>query len=109
DYYRQAGYQVLAPAYPGLEVEVQALRDDPSPIAALTIEQTADHYETIIRELEKPPIVIGHSFGGTLAQIMLDRGLGAAGVAIDSVPTKGVKVVPFSQTKAALPVLAHPS
>jgi len=107
--YRQAGYEVIAPAYPGLEVEVEALRQDPSPIEALTIEGTSDHYERVIHQLDRPPILVGHSFGGTLVQLMLDRGLGAAGIAVDSVPVKGVKIVPFSQVRASLPVLGHVS
>ncbi len=107
--YRQAGYQVIAPAYPGLDVGVEALREDPSPIEKLTIEGTADHYARIIRELDRPPVLMGHSFGGTLVQLMLDRGLGAVGIAIDTVPVKGVKIVPFSQVKASLPVLGHVS
>jgi pimeloyl-ACP methyl ester carboxylesterase len=108
-YYRQAGYEVLAPSYPGLEIEVEALRADPSPVEELTIEDTAAHYERIIRGLEKPPIMIGHSFGGTVVQLMLDRGLGAAGVAIASLPVKGVRVVSISQAKSVLPVLGHVS
>ena len=84
-HYEQAGYTVLAPAYPGLEVEVEALREDPTPIEALTIESTVDHYAAIIQELDTPPIIMGHSFGGAMVQLLLDRGLGAAGVAIHSV------------------------
>src|SRR5690349_2593531 len=97
EYYRRPGYEVLAPAYPGLDVEVEELRADPSPIERLTIEETVDHYDAVIRGLARPPIIIGHSFGGTLVQLMLDRGLGTAGVAINSVPVKGVAVDPRSQ------------
>jgi len=107
--YESRGYRVLAPAYPGLEVEVEALRADPSPIEALTVPETVEHYEGIVRELESPPIIMGHSFGGALTQILLDHGLGAAGVAIDSVPAEGVKVVPLSQIKATFPVLKNPA
>ncbi len=103
------GHRVLAPAYPGLEVEVEALRADPSPIEQLTIDGVADHYEAIIRDLDTPPILMGHSFGGTLVQILLDRGLGSAGVAIDSGPVKGIKVVPISQIRSTLPVLDNPA
>ena len=109
EHYQKRGFKVLAPGYPGFEVEVEALREDPSPIERLTIEEVAHHYETIIRGLDKPPILIGHSFGGALVQILLDRGLGAAGVAIDSVPVKGVLFLPFSTIKAIWPVLSHPS
>jgi alpha-beta hydrolase superfamily lysophospholipase len=109
DRYEAAGYQVLAPAYPGLEVEVEALRQDPSPIEALTIEDTADYLEQVVRSVDTPPIIMGHSFGGALVQILLDRGVGAVGVAIDSVPVKGVKRLPFTQIKAAFPVLGNPA
>jgi alpha-beta hydrolase superfamily lysophospholipase len=107
--YTNQGYQVLAPAYPGLEVEVEALREDPSPIAALTVPGTVEHLEGIIRGLDSPPILMGHSFGGALVQILLDHGFGAAGVAIDSVPTEGVRTLPLSQIKATFPVLNNPA
>jgi pimeloyl-ACP methyl ester carboxylesterase len=97
EYYRRPGYEVLAPAYPGLDADVEELRADPAPIERLTIEETVDHYGAVIRGLARPPIIIGHSFGGTLVQLMLDRGLGAAGVAINSVPVKGVAVEPRSR------------
>jgi pimeloyl-ACP methyl ester carboxylesterase len=107
--YQGRGYDVLAPAYPGLEVEVEALREDPSPIEALTVPGTVAHFEEIIRGLDQPPFIIGHSFGGVITQILLDHGLGAAGVAIDSVPAEGVRVVPRSQIKATFPVLDNPA
>ena len=100
---------MLAPAYPGLEVEVEALNEDPSPIEALTVPAVVEHYEGIIGELESPPILMGHSFGGVLVQILLDHGYGAAGVAIDSVPAEGIKVVPVSQIRAIFPVLKNPA
>jgi pimeloyl-ACP methyl ester carboxylesterase len=109
DHYERRGYQVLAPAYPGLEVEVEALREDPSPIEALTVPETVAHFEEIIRGLDQPPFIMGHSFGGVITQILLDHGLGAAGVAIDSVPAEGVRVVPRSQIKATFPVLDNPA
>lgn len=107
--YTDRGYRVLTPAYPGLEVEVEALRLDPSPIAALTMPDTVKHYEDVIGGLDRPPILMGHSQGGVLVQILLDRGLGAAGVAIDSVPAEGINVVPFSQVRASFPVLSNPA
>jgi pimeloyl-ACP methyl ester carboxylesterase len=102
-------YRVLAPAYPGFDVEVEALRADPAPIEKVTVEETLAHLEGIIGELANPPILIGHSFGGTLVQILLDRGFGAAGIAIDSVPTEGVRTLPASQIRAAFPVLHNPA
>jgi pimeloyl-ACP methyl ester carboxylesterase len=107
--YERRGHQVIAPAYPGLEVEVEALREDPSPIEAVTVADTIGHLERIIGELDEPPILIGHSFGGTLVQILLDHGFGLAGVAIDSVPTEGVRALPASQIRATFPVLDNPA
>jgi pimeloyl-ACP methyl ester carboxylesterase len=109
EYYEGKGYRVLAPPYPGLEVEVEALREDPSPIEALTVPAIIEHYEGIIDELESPPIIMGHSAGGLFTQILLDHGYGAAGVVIDSVPAEGIKVVPVSQIRALFPILSHPS
>jgi pimeloyl-ACP methyl ester carboxylesterase len=108
-YYEQKGYRVLAPAYPGFEIEVEALRESPSVIAELTVPEVVAHLGGVIGELERPPILMGHSFGGTLTQLLLDRGFGAAGVAINGAPTEGVHVQPLSQIKSIFPALAHPS
>jgi pimeloyl-ACP methyl ester carboxylesterase len=107
--YEHRGYRVIAPAYPGFEVEVEALRADPGPIERVRVPETLEHLEGIISKLENPPILIGHSFGGALVQILLDRGLGAAGIAIDSVPTEGVRTLPASQIRATFPVLHNPA
>lgn len=69
--------------------------------------EVVDHYESIIRELDRPPIIMGHSFGGLMTQILLDRGFGAAGVAIDSAPVKGILVLPWSSIRVALPALSN--
>ena len=106
--YESRGYKVLAPAWPGMEAEVEELNRDPSPIAELDVEQIVDHYEAIIRELESPPIVMGHSIGGTITQLLLDRGLGAAGVGVASGTVKGVLDLPLSTLKASSPVLLNP-
>jgi len=103
------GYRVLAPAYPGFEVEVEALNADPSPIESVTVPQIIEHLESVVGGLEKPPILMGHSAGGVFTQILLDHGHGAVGVAINSAPTEGVKVVPLSQIKATFPVLKNPA
>ena len=107
--YEQAGYRVLAPAYPGFEVEVEALNADPTPIEALTVPAVVEHLEAVIGELESPPILIGHSAGGTFVQILLDHGFGAAGVAINSAPTEGVRALPLSQLKSTFPVFKNPA
>jgi pimeloyl-ACP methyl ester carboxylesterase len=107
--YTEQGFRVLAPAYPGFEVEVEALRADPTPIARLSVKAVVEHLTTVIEGLERPPILMGHSAGGAFVQILLDRGLGASGVAISSAPTQGVPVVPFSQVRATFPILRNPA
>jgi pimeloyl-ACP methyl ester carboxylesterase len=107
--YEGRGYRVLAPAYPGFEVEVEALNEDPSPIEALTIPEVVEHLEGIVGELENPPIIMGHSAGGLFTQILLDHGYGAAGVVIDSAPAEGVRVTPVAQIRSLFPVLKNPA
>lgn len=108
-YYEAKGYRVYAPPFPGFEVEVEALRQDPTPIEVLTIGSVADALAEFLKGLDEPPILIGHSFGGTLVQLMLDRGLGKVGVAINSAPTEGVLTAPLSQAKALFPILKNPA
>ena len=108
-HYEQRGFRVLAPGYPGFEVEVESLNADPTPILKLTVPQIIAHLEAVIRELPSPPIIIGHSAGGAFTQILLDHGFGAAGVAMNSAPTEGVRVVPLSQVKSTFPVLKSPT
>ena len=108
-HYEQRGFRVLAPAYPGFEVEVEALNQDPSPIEALTVPAVIESLETLIKSLDAPPILIGHSAGGAFTQILLDHGFGAVGVAINSAPTEGVRAVPLSQVRSTFPVLKNPA
>jgi pimeloyl-ACP methyl ester carboxylesterase len=75
----------------------------------VTVPDTVAHLERIIGGLDEPPILIGHSFGGALVQILLDHDFGLVGVAIDSVPTEGVRTLPVSWIKAAFPVLESPA
>lgn len=106
--YAARGFRVVARSWPGMEGDIDALRRDPSAVAALGVTEIVDHYDRIIRALDRPPVIIGHSFGGLITQILLDRGLGAAGVAIDPAPVKGIFVLPFAQLKSALPALRNP-
>lgn len=106
--YEAAGYTVLAPPWPGVDGSVQALRSDPSPLAILDAATIIDHYDRIIRALDAPPIIMGHSFGGAFTQVLLDRGLGAAGVGIDAAGTKGVLRLPVSTLRSSAHVLVNP-
>ncbi|WP_433157077.1 alpha/beta hydrolase [Kribbella sp. CA-247076] len=108
-HYEARGFKVLAPAYRGFEVEVESLNADPGPVTKVTVPAIIEHLETIIRGLDAPPIIIGHSAGGAFTQILLDHGFGAAGVAMNSAPTEGVRVVPLSQVKSTFPVLKSPA
>ena len=96
------GYRVVAANWPGMEGDTERLRVDPSSFASLGLTEVVDHYEQIIRDLETVPIIIGHGVGGLVTQILLDRGWGAAGVAIASAPVKGVSWLPLSILKMAL-------
>ena len=107
--YEGKGLRVIAPAYPGFEVEVEALNADPTPIERLTVPAIIESLEAIVGELESPPIIIGPTAGGVFTQILLDHGFGAAGVAINSAPTEGVKRIPLSQVRASFPVLKNPA
>ena len=106
--FQAAGYTAIAPAWPGLEGEVDALRQDPSPIAHQDVNTILDHYERIIRGLDRPPIIIGHSFGGAFAQLLAHRGLGAAVVSIDGASIRGVRDLPFSTLKSSAALLRNP-
>jgi pimeloyl-ACP methyl ester carboxylesterase len=106
--YTDRGYRVIARSWPRMEGDIEALRRDPSPIADLGLGEIVDHYEGIIENLDQPPIIMGHSFGGLITQIVLDRGLGAAGVAIDPAPVKGILLLPFSTLKVSFPALRNP-
>jgi pimeloyl-ACP methyl ester carboxylesterase len=91
-----------------MEVEIEALNADPTPLEQLDVDTIVDHYEAIIRGLDSPPIIMGHSFGGALTQILLDRGVGAVGVGIAPATVKGVRDLPLSTLKSSAPLLAHP-
>jgi pimeloyl-ACP methyl ester carboxylesterase len=108
-HYEGKGYTVITPAYPGFEIEVEALRDNPDVIANLTVPETVDHLAGIIEALPKPPILMGHSFGGIMTQLLLARGLGASAAVIDSAPTEGVRVTPLSQARSLFPALKNPA
>src|SRR5213592_812119 len=109
DRYTKRGYKVVAPTWPGMEGGIEDLRRNPDKVAGLGVTEIVDHYDGIVRGLDRPPIIMGHSFGGLFTQIWLGRGLGAAGVAIDSAPIKGVLRLPLSSLRTAFPVLKNPA
>lgn len=104
-YFSRLGYECLAPAWPGKDRPIELIRAEPSPLAGLGVAEIVAHYEGIVRSLDEPPILIGHSFGGLFVQILLDRGLGKAGVAIDSAPPRGVIVYEPTAVRSLASVL----
>ena len=103
-HYEAKGFACQAPGWPLQDRPVAELRRSPHPdLGTLTIGRIVDHYERLVRALPEPPILIGHSFGGLFVQMLLDRGLGAAGVAIDPAPCAGVFPTP-TVLYGALPV-----
>jgi non-heme chloroperoxidase len=108
DFFKQHGYETLNTAWPGDSDTVAECRVNPNAIANRGVSEVADHFTKIISSLPEPPIVVGHSFGGLIAQVLLGRGIAAAGIAIDPAPMKGVWQLPFSALKASLPVLGNP-
>ena len=107
--YRAAGHEVHAPAWPGLEGDVEALRADPAPLAQLSITKVVDHYADIIRGLSAPPIIIGHSFGGLFMQLLVDRGLGVSGVGLSAAPARGIRRLPLSTIRSSERILRNPA
>src|SRR3954467_15781058 len=107
--FESRGHEVLAPAWPRLQDDVEAVRRDPSPLNGLGVAEIVDHYAGIVRGLDRPPVIMGHSFGGLVTELLLDRGIGAGGVAISPAPCKGILRLPPAQLKAAFPVLGNPA
>lgn len=109
DFYTQSGYRVVVPDWPGVAREPADVRNDPTALAGLGLDEITAHYESIAAALPEPPLLIGHSFGGLVVQRLLGRGLGAAGVAIHAAQPRGVYAMPLSTIRACLPVLRNPA
>jgi pimeloyl-ACP methyl ester carboxylesterase len=109
DYFAKRGFAVSAPEWPRKHGDVEEIRQTAEASAGLGVQEIVDHYAQLIEALDQPPVVIGHSYGGLFVQLLLDRGLGRAGVALSPAPPKGILVLPLSTLKAAAPALAHPS
>jgi len=104
----EAGYAPLTPGWPDDPESVEEANANPDVFAHKTVGQVADHYAELIAKLERKPVVIGHSFGGLLTQILAGRGSNAVSVAIDPAPFRGVLPLPISALKSASPVLGNP-
>ena len=107
--FRTAGYDPIAPGWPGEPGTVTEARESPELVANASIDDATAHYTKIIDSLDAPPILIGHSFGGLFAEKLLGQGIGVAGVAIDPAQIKGVLSLPLAQLRAALPALGNPA
>ncbi len=106
--FRAAGYDAIAPGWPGDSADVETTRRNATALAGKGIDDITEGYLAVIRELPAKPIVIGHSFGGLIAQKLLAGGNAAAAIAIDPGQIKGVKPVPFAQIRSGFPVLSRP-
>src|SRR5262245_54779219 len=108
DLFEENGYAGVTPVWPDDPESVQEARANPEAFARKTLKRVADHTATVIGQLDKKPAVMGHSTGGLLTQMIADRGLSAASVAIDPGPFRGVLPLPLSTLKVTGPVLANP-
>lgn len=107
--FEKAGYTALTPGWPDDPDTVEEANAHPEIFANKTVGEVADHFDKIASGLKKKPAIVGHSFGGLLAQILAGRGCSAAAVAIDPAPFRGVLPLPFSALKSAFPVLGNPA
>ncbi|MEA2900723.1 MAG: hypothetical protein QOH36_610 [Actinomycetota bacterium] len=107
--FEEAGFTALTPGWPDDPETVEVANANPEVFAGKSVGEVADHYEAVIRRLTRTPVVIGHSFGGLIAQILAGRGLSTASVAIDPAPFRGVLPLPISSLRSAFPVLHNPA
>lgn len=107
--FEEQGYTTLAPGWPDDPETVAEAIDDPEVFARKHLKQVTDHYADAIRQLQRKPVVIGHSFGGLIAQQLADKGLSAVTVAIDPAGFRGVLPLPLSELKVGAPVLSNPA
>jgi non-heme chloroperoxidase len=108
DTFREAGYEPVAPGWPGEPDTVAEARDKPAAVAGKGLDDIVGRYAAVIEALPDKPVLVGHSFGGLIVQRLLGQGLGAAGVAIDAAPIKGVLYLPPSALRVAGIALRNP-
>jgi pimeloyl-ACP methyl ester carboxylesterase len=105
----QAGYQVVSPGWPGDQETVDLARADPESVAGTGIDDVVEHFASVIGALDAAPVLIGHSFGGMIAEKLLGLDLAAAAIAIDAAQIKGVLPLPLSSLRSTLPVFKNPA
>src|SRR5262249_51110192 len=108
EFFKKAGYAPLTPDWPDDPETVEEARKNPDVLAKKTLKQVADHTTEVIGELSQKPVVMGHSTGGLIAQMLAGRGLAVATVAIDPGPFRGVLPLPIASLRSAAPVLKNP-
>ena len=109
DLFREAGYEPVAPGWPNEPDTVAEARERPEAVADTTIDEATAHYAEVIAALDRPPVIIGHSFGGLITEKLIGQGIGAAGVAIDPAQIKGVLPLPLAQLRSGFPALGNPA
>lgn len=109
EYFRARGHEVIVPGWPGIDDrEVADIRSNPAALKGIGLKQITDHYERIIRALPQKPIIMGHSFGGVITQMLADRGLGVAYVGVAPGQPAGIATLPLSTLWTGTPILANP-
>ncbi|HET8786636.1 MAG TPA: alpha/beta hydrolase, partial [Candidatus Limnocylindrales bacterium] len=106
--FEEAGYVAVTPGWPDDPQTVEQAKEQPEVFARKSVGEVADHFEALMRQLERKPAVIGHSFGGLLTEILAGRGLAATSVAISPAPFRGVLPLPISALRSSQPVLKNP-
>lgn len=109
DLFAARGYAPLAPTWPGEADSIEHARSRPEDAAGFGINEVAEHFARIIEKLDTPPIIIGHSFGGMIAEKLLGENYGIAAIAIDAAQIKGVLPIPLSSLRATFPVFKNPA
>jgi len=106
--FEQAGYRVLAPGWPGEPETVELARANPDSVADKGIDDIVEHFASIIADLDTSPVLVGHSFGGMIAEKLLGQNRATAAIAIDAAQIKGVLPLPLSSLRSTLPVFKNP-
>jgi pimeloyl-ACP methyl ester carboxylesterase len=108
EHFSASGHVAVAPPWPGEAASITETRKNPEAQAGFGINEITEHFAKILEEFDEPPVVIGHSFGGLIAQKLLGQNKAAAAIAIDPAQIKGVKPLPLAQLRSAFPVLGNP-